>query len=337
MYSRGPYTTVTQPGGVYNPATGRVEKTNYNPYNQYNARTGSWGGVAGQAPLVQGGAMPRYNANVGMVTGSNSVPQSGGNSSGQARIEESRRQIMDMTRGRAEELKTDPYIAEALEYLKEVMSGQRQPYDDKTKAAYLSESSDQAAAAETAQQDMLRQQYLGSGGSTSDPAYQAAVRRLMGERQGQNQVARREIDKNATLSNFQASMSAAPALLSGRQSQNALINDVLGRAVDFLSADAYSQNIGEGLRASGSTGSTGTRDLGNMQGSSRISGSSMPYGNLLGGGANNQESPNPIYGRPPTRVSGSQLGMGSLVGPVDNRDLIADDYWSALMNDERLL
>jgi len=246
---------------------------------------------------------------------------------------------MDMTKGRADELRTDPYTELALESLVDVIKGRSQPYDDKTKAAYLSESSDQAAAAETAQQDMLRQQYLGSGGSTSDPAYQAAVRRLMGERQGQNQVARREIDKNATLSNFQASMSAATGLFAGRQSQNALINDVLGRAVDFLSADAYSQNLGEGLRASGSTGSTGTKDLGNMQGSSRVSGTSMPYGNLLGGGANNLESPNPIYGRPPTvgsspssgsRVSGSQLGMGSLVAPVDNSNSIPDDWWPEL-------
>lgn len=167
----------------------------------------------------------------------------GGGARGVDRIEQSRRDILDMTRGRAEDILQDPFTNDALNALRT----RELPYGAQAVNAMRAGAFDSNAAAEAQQNEAL----AGSNVALDDPSAQAARRASASARQRRNAQAQQQIDQQASVANFQADLQRQNAIAAVRAAQNALANQSYGQAANFLSADTYSRNIAAGMRDSG--------------------------------------------------------------------------------------
>jgi len=209
------------------------------------------------------------------------------------------------------------------ERLKGVMSGAIGPYDQKTREALATSQADQAGAAETAQNQALRDQIAMNGGSMNDPSAQAAMRDNLTQRQLANQGSRLNVDMNANLQNFNASQNAAGMLNQQNRGQQAAIGqasqylgNMLAQRTTQLGQTDYtgllSQYLGGGNQT---TGSMPWRPGGSTSGFTTSGGSSSGYLAQPGAGYT------PAYGGSKgTGSSPTTAGTGSVgyVGAPEN-------------------
>lgn len=182
--------------------------------------------MLGQAGIPAGGSGAYSQAmNEAARYGSHITPEAGGGAGGAGSGD-----FFAQGAQRVQDLTNDPVDAMIRERLKGVMSGAIGPYDQKTREALATSQADQAAAAETAQNQALRDQIAMNGGSMNDPSAQAAMRDNLTQRQLANQGSRLNVDMNANLQNFNASQNAAGMLNQQNRGQQAAI----GQASQYL-------------------------------------------------------------------------------------------------------
>lgn len=230
------------------------------------------GGTSLQSLAKSGSGYRISNSPYYEVGGSSSYSGAGSPSSMPQSLQDSRNSVLDMTRGRADELKSDPYTMAAMDRLRSMTNGQDAPFTQDVQNRMIGEQTGMNAAAAQAQQGQMRNAAMAAGGSINDPSFRAAQRQTMADRQGANVKSVAGVRNQAQLANFDARFGGANALAAARGGQNALINQSLGRAVDFLSADTYSKNLAGGMAAGGG-GSNPRMGSGVQYGSS-----SSPYG-----------------------------------------------------------
>jgi len=132
-----------------------------------------------------------------------------------------REKIEGLTEGRIAQLEADPDLNSVDDYFRGAMEGENVPYTDAVKAQMATSVGRSTAAAEDAQMQAA-QDYLGRvGGNPSDPAYQAMLRGITGNRQGANQQAQNEIALQSALANYQARTGGAESLYQTRMGRMA--------------------------------------------------------------------------------------------------------------------
>ncbi len=147
--------------------------------------------------------------------------------------------IMQLTEGRAGELRNDPVQAQVMKYLQGVLGGKNVPYSDKVLNSLQAQHGRGTAAAESAQMQSLRDSLGASGGSIYDPSYQAASREAMSQRQGQNLDYAGQLNAQAGVANQQAQQQGAGMLGSLRGQQNAQINGMNSQAAGYQAGRFY--------------------------------------------------------------------------------------------------
>lgn len=141
--------------------------------------------------------------------------------------------IMQLTSGRADEIRNDPVQAQVMDYLKGVLGGKNVPYSDTVLNSLQAQHGRGSAAAEAAQMQTLRDSLGASGGSIYDPSYQAASREAMSQRQGQNLDYAGQLNAQAGVANFDARQNASGLLGQLRGQQNAQISGLTQSAAGF--------------------------------------------------------------------------------------------------------
>ena len=160
--------------------------------------------------------------------------------SGQARINQSRQDILAMTQGRANELKSDPYYSAALNRLNDPNNV---PYDAATIANLQSNAYGMNTAANAAQNAQLQAAAASGGASLNDASFQSQQRQNMSTRQRNNMLAANEIESNANVANTQFGLQRDMGMANIRAAQDSLVNQSLGHAVDFLGRDRYAEAV----------------------------------------------------------------------------------------------
>lgn len=110
----------------------------------------------------------------------------------------------------------------ARDYLTGVVRGQNTPYNEATRASMYSQASGQNAAAEAAQNRRLAEQAAMGGASPTDPSYANLMRQTMAQRQGANQQAMGDIEREANVANQRTQQSAAMGLMGSEDERFAL-------------------------------------------------------------------------------------------------------------------
>lgn len=170
--------------------------------------------------------------------------QGGQPDTGQAQSDELFKQIMDMTQGRANEVRNDPVQGQVMNYLKGVLGGKNVPYSNTVLNSLQAQHGRGTAAGEAAQMQSLRDSLGASGGSIYDPSYQAASREAMSQRQGQNLDYAGQLNAQAGVENFNARQGASGMLGQLRGQQNAQINGLTQSAAGFTAGRFYEQPSG---------------------------------------------------------------------------------------------
>jgi hypothetical protein len=159
----------------------------------------------------------------------------------QQQADEQFRKVMQLTQGRANELRHDPVQQQVMQYLKGVLGGKTMPYTDNTMNALKAQFGKGSASAEAAQMQTLRDSIGASGGSIYDPSYQAASREAQSQRQGANLDYAGQLNAQAGLANFQAQQNAGGMLGSLRNAQNAQINGLSQAAAGMQAGRFFEQ------------------------------------------------------------------------------------------------
>jgi hypothetical protein len=170
---------------------------------------------------------------------------------GAAQMNQSRKDILANTSGRATALANDPLMKQATDFYSKVMAGGAGPYTDASKAAMLAQHGKATSDAQAAQMAALRDATAASGGSIYDPSFQAKSQELNANRQGSNIDAQGQIEADAAGANFNARMGGASGLVGARSGQNAQINQMSGMAANFLSNDTAAVPAGTAPQAVG--------------------------------------------------------------------------------------
>lgn len=157
----------------------------------------------------------------------------------QAKSDELFNQIMQLTKGRAGELRHDPVQNQVMNYLRGTISGKNVPYSNTVLNSLNAQHGRGTAAAEAAQMQSLRDSLGATGGSIYDPSYAAAQREAMSQRQGANLDYAGQLNAQAGLANFQAQQQGAGMLGSLRNAQNAQINGLQGQAANYTAGRFY--------------------------------------------------------------------------------------------------
>lgn len=127
-------------------------------------------------------------------------------------------ELFGMARGRATQLANDPVDALVLKALQERSGANAGPYDATTRNAMFTQQAEMAAAAQQNQMGGIR-------GNVADPAYQARVAELQGQRQQSLQGARLGIDLTANRANYDARGQALGQLGTFNQVHNGAVTD----------------------------------------------------------------------------------------------------------------
>jgi hypothetical protein len=151
------------------------------------------------------------------------------------------KKVMQLTQGRANELRHDPVQQQVMHYLKGVLGGKNMPYTDNTMNALKAQFGKGSASAEAAQMQTLRDSVGATGGSIYDPSYQAASREAQSQRQGANLDYAGHLNAQAGLANFQAQQNAAGMQGSLRNAQNAQINGLSQAAAGMQAGRFFEQ------------------------------------------------------------------------------------------------
>lgn len=145
------------------------------------------------------------------------------------RQEDARNQLFGLAGARVDELRNDPTDQLILDTLRNRIQGEGLPFDDRTVNALLSDASEQAAAAEQAQLANLP-------GRPGDPAFEAARRELLAQRQGRLQDANRAINTQRSLTNFDAVTGALNQAAAVNAARNQAITGADRRLQDLLAS-----------------------------------------------------------------------------------------------------
>lgn len=119
--------------------------------------------------------------------------------SGRQRVDDAREEMYDLARGDLNDVRGDPLDASIRQQLMARINGGG-PYTETVRNAYLTDASNQSAAAQQAQLRSLAARGLSPG----DPAFQAAVASMDQQRSRDNQSARLSVNMNADLANYNA-------------------------------------------------------------------------------------------------------------------------------------
>ncbi len=157
----------------------------------------------------------------------------------QAQSDELFNQIMQLTKGRAGELRNDPVQQQVMKYLQGTLSGKNVPYSNTVLNSLNAQHGRGTAGAEAAQMQSLRDSLGATGGSIYDPSYQAASREAMSQRQGANLDYAGQLGAQAGVANFNAQQQGAGMLGSLRNAQNAQINGLQGQAAGYTAGRFY--------------------------------------------------------------------------------------------------
>lgn len=223
------------------------QKMNLAAFNrQFPGQPAQGGGAMAPSPA---GSYDQSKANAAAGTSGYSDPSNG--LTGQARVDASRGQVFANTEGRGQATMSDPYTQAALDRFKGVASGAVQPYDTTTKNAMLTAASNNNAAAEGSQAQMLQQQAAMNGGSVNDASSQAAMRELAANRQGQNQNALNGINQQANMANFNAANEGSQQLAGIRSNQNAQANQMYLAGAGFRAQDYATRESPGGTMSTG--------------------------------------------------------------------------------------
>lgn len=150
-------------------------------------------------------------------------------------VSDARAQYFNTTRGMGDRILNDPILAQA----QDLMTQQAQsggPYSPEVVQAIYNRQADMAAQAEQQGRQLLAENMAVRGGSPYDASMQAENLALLAARQGQNQAARRDIDIQAAMANYQAQQQNAGQLAALRQGQYAAAAPFYGQA-----AQGYAQ------------------------------------------------------------------------------------------------
>ena len=148
------------------------------------------------------------------------------------RAEQNWDKALSNTEGRGDAVMNDPYTQAALDRFKGVLGGDV-PYTAAVQTQQLSRQADAGATALGAQREMLAEQMGALGGSLADPSAQAALRRLMGANQAQNNANLGDMQTKATLTNFGARNDAASQLAGIRGGQLGMANGQYNQAAQM--------------------------------------------------------------------------------------------------------
>lgn len=101
---------------------------------------------------------------------------------------------------------------EGVDFLKDTVAGKHLPYDQNYQSAQMADATDMSAAADGARTAQMDADAAAGGASANDPSLRGARLASMGQRQAQNQTAKREIAGKASAGNFDAQERAAESL-----------------------------------------------------------------------------------------------------------------------------
>ena len=160
-------------------------------------------------------------------------------------LSEAREEVFRQTAGRGDQVMSNPNIRAALDAFNNVVGGSSLPYDDAFINRAYGTAADMNAAANSAQNAALARQMGASGGSVYDPAYQAATRSNMAQRQQANQGAMRDLLMQQQTGNFAAQQDAASRLASTQLAQYGTALPQYNQAANY--ASNITEDIGSGV------------------------------------------------------------------------------------------
>ncbi len=137
-----------------------------------------------------------------------------------------RQRITDLTEGRADELRNDPRMNQAMDFFGSVLNGSKVPFSEETQRAQLNQRANGTAAANASQLRALEEAIVARGGSLQDPSFLAQKQEMMANRQGQNLDALGQMLSQAGIANYNAQASGANSLAGIRSGQNNQINQM---------------------------------------------------------------------------------------------------------------
>lgn len=94
------------------------------------------------------------------------------------------------------------------------------PWNAQSRAAYMTDATDAAAAGENARNQLIRDQLIQAGGNASDPSLTAAYAESLGQRNDATSKARNQLNMRATRENFEAQRQADLANQSAQMRQD---------------------------------------------------------------------------------------------------------------------